>query len=302
MNNIPLWKLSHKMAAHPLSLLMILHKCHEYYDFCDELADVCNLIAQIKPDEEPDENEFGAASLVAQKALALLKSLNGVSPTVLEHIEDLGNHFSEIASGLDGAYILSHMETIRNMVRAELEARMFMLIPPPDDKKVRRPKPFGVQVYRAFPTARVELTNAGTAFAVELYTASIFHLMRSTEIAMRALCNDRGMTHIKSAPIEMMQWGDIIKGLDAENLQIANWSNSLGQIKVQAQEFYNGATAQFRGIKDEWRNHVSHTRQDYSRSRAEDATHHVKRLMQTLATRISENTSTPKIWTAAELR
>jgi hypothetical protein len=194
------------------------------------------------------------------------------------------------------------MLSVKDMVRSELEARKFLLIPPPDDKKVRQARPFGNQVYRAFPSARTELTNAGTAFAVELYTACVFHLMRAAEIAMRALCNDRGITQIKGAPVHMMQWHQIITALEAENLIISNWPNSLGEIKVQAQEFYSGAAAQFRGIKDEWRNHVSHTRTDYSRSRAEEANHHVNRLMRTLSSRISESASTPKIWTAAELR
>jgi hypothetical protein len=102
MNNAPLWKLSHKMAAHPLSLLMILHKCHEYYDFCYEVDDFCDLVAKIKADEEPDETEFSRASVIAKKAHSLLVALSNVSPTVLEHVEDLGQHFSEISSVLSG--------------------------------------------------------------------------------------------------------------------------------------------------------------------------------------------------------
>jgi hypothetical protein len=37
-----------KMATHPVSLLMILHKCHEYYDFCSDLDDFYNMVQQTK--------------------------------------------------------------------------------------------------------------------------------------------------------------------------------------------------------------------------------------------------------------
>ena len=64
---------------------------------------------------------------------------------------------------------------------------------------------------------------------------------------MRALCNDRGIAAVKGVPVHMMEWHDIIKALEDENSKIAQWPKALGQIKVQAQEFYNGATAQFTG-------------------------------------------------------
>jgi len=288
-----------KLATRQASLLMILHKCHEYYAFAEEVTDLCDSLAE--NDEERVASRKESALSIVDKALSLLESLSGVSPTVMKYIEDLGDVY-DVAGLLPSSTTLSEMLSVREMVRAELESRKFLLIPSPDAKKIRQIKPFGNQIYKAFPSARTELTNAGTAFAVELHTASVFHLMRATEIAMRALCNDRGITQIKGAPVHMMQWHQIITALEAENQAIANWPNSLGEIKVQAQEFYCGAAAQFRGLKDEWRNHVSHTRTDYSRRRAEDATDHVKRLMQTLSSRISETTRTPKVWTAAELR
>lgn len=289
-----------RIAAHPLSLLMILHKCEKYYELADSLREILedpNFFTL----EEISGKRLKSVSNIAAEAYTLLKALGSVSPSVLGHVEDIADSYA-VLNNSKPAFIIADLQSISSMVRTELESRKFLLIPSPDGKKIRQTKPFGKDVYLAFPSARVELTNAGTAFAVELYTASIFHLMRATEVAMRALCNDRGIAAVKGVPVHMMEWHDIIKALEDENSKIAQWPKALGQIKVQAQEFYNGATAQFRGLKDEWRNHVSHTRIDYSRSRAEDATHHVKRLMQTLATRISETSVTPTIWTAAELR
>ena len=106
---------------------MILHKCHEYFELSDEIARLFADVEEIKPDEEPDEAEFGATAAIAKKAHNLLLSLKGVNPTVLDHIEDLGKHFSEISSGLDGSYIMGHLETIRQMVESELKARNFSI-------------------------------------------------------------------------------------------------------------------------------------------------------------------------------
>jgi hypothetical protein len=280
---------------------MILHKCHEYYEFCDRIADFSSILEKDLPETEFEKQLGESAFGIANDAIELLEALGDVSPTVIGYIVDLGEVWGSV-----GAYplstTLSEILSIKEMVRTELESRKFLFIPSPDDKRIRQTEPFGKEVYLSFPTARIELTNAFTAFAVELYTACIFHLMRATEISMRALCNDRRIAAIKGSPVHMMEWHEIISALEAENLKIANWPKTLGEIRVQAQEFYNGATSQFRGIKDEWRNHVSHTRSDYSRGRAEEAIQHVKILMQTLATRISETSVTPTVWTTAELR
>ena len=293
------------MATRPLSLLMILHKCHEYYDFCYEIDDFCDLVTNIEHDEELDESEFARAAKIAKKAYSLLAALSNVSPTVLEHIEDLGKHFSEIASGLSGAYILGHMETIRNMVSIELGTRMFMYIPFPDNQKFSHVQLFGEAVFLAFPSAREELTSAGTAFAVGLYTASVFHSMRAVEYALRVLAADRRVKVRtkggKSFPLDIATWEDILKVLENEVAKVAQWPRTKGRARVQATEFYGTALAEVRGFKDAWRNHIMHSRHSYIREDAVQVMTHVERFMRTLATRIGEGKVTPKVWTQNEL-
>ena len=61
-----------------------------------------------------------------------------------------------------------------------------------------------------------------------------------------------------------------------------------GKVKQSAQEFYYPALQDVRGIKDAWRNHVMHTRREYTALEADAILEHVKRLMATLAPKVKE--------------
>jgi hypothetical protein len=86
-----------------------------------------------------------------------------------------------------------------------------------------------------------------------------------------------------------------------EVAKVAQWPKTKGQLRVQATEFYGTALAEVRGFKDTWRNHIMHSRHSYIREDAIQIMTHVERFMSTLATRISEETITPKVWTKNEL-
>jgi hypothetical protein len=305
MNNAPLWKLSHKIAARPASLLMIIHKCQDYYSFATELADFCEVLGNENLNKEQfiDGLSTRAVSIV-DDALKLLRSLGNISPTVTRYIEDLGEIYN-ITGITSYGTVITEMISMREMVRQELEGRKFYLIPPPDDKKFKQSRPFGKAVFVAFPSARQELTDANTAFATGLYTASVFHLMRAVEYALRVLAADRRVKVMtkgtKAYPLDLATWEAILQSLETEVAKVAQWPKTKGQLRVQATKFYGTALAEVRGFKDTWRNHIMHSRHSYIREDAIQIMTHVERFMSTLATRIGEETITPKVWTKNEL-
>lgn len=61
-----------------------------------------------------------------------------------------------------------------------------------------------------------------------------------------------------------------------------------GPAKQASQEFYYPMLQDIRGIRDAWRNHVMHTRQEYEPKDADAILGHVRRLMNTLAIRVRE--------------
>jgi hypothetical protein len=76
---------------------------------------------------------------------------------------------------------------MKNQLKAALARKRFAFIPYPNDQYFEQDKLFGERVYEAFPQAREDVKSAGNAIAAELYTASVFHLMRVSEYGLRAL-------------------------------------------------------------------------------------------------------------------
>jgi len=155
---------------------------------------------------------------------------------------------------------------------------------------------FGDEVRSSFPSAAPDLREAGNCLAVECNTAAVFHLMRATEWGLRALASNLGVKKIRASkkpgskqytPLSYSEWEKILDGLqDAVDAKMQALKR--GTAKQKLQEFYYPALQDIRGLRDAWRNHVMHTRSEYNREDAIAVFAHVKRLMQGLATKVSE--------------
>jgi hypothetical protein len=160
---------------------------------------------------------------------------------------------------------------------------------------------FGSAVSGAFNSAMPDIEEAGNCLAAECNTAAVFHLMRTAEIGLRAVAKDRNAS-FQNKPLDQQEWGTILGFLDGCIAQlrqdaIANWPAP--EIKDVQIRFYSEVVAELRGFNEAWRKHLSHAREDgiYDRDYASSVFKHVKNFMQKLATKISENTTTPKYWT-----
>jgi hypothetical protein len=72
--------------------------------------------------------------------------------------------------------------------------------------------------------------------------------------------------------------GKILDGLqDAVDLKMTRLKRVSEKQKLQ--EFYYPALQDIRGLRDAWRNHVMHTRAEYTDKDAEAVFFHVKRLL-----------------------
>jgi hypothetical protein len=155
---------------------------------------------------------------------------------------------------------------------------------------------FGVDVFTAFPSAANDISSAGNCLAVECHTAAIFHLMRAVEWGMRSLCADLGLTKTKRkrrsgryvyVPIEYSEWEKLLDQLqDRVDAKLSRLKRGVQKQKLQ--EFYYPALQDLRGFRDAWRNHVMHSRAEYTREDALAVFSHVKRFMLNLSSRIAE--------------
>lgn len=111
------------------------------------------------------------------------------------------------------------MLAVRDMVRTELESRKFPHIPESQDQYFHKDHRFAGEVYDTFPDARPDIAAAGTAFAMELYTACVFHLMRVAEYGLRELARRLRVriSHKSSlTPLEYADWGTVVSGAKAK--------------------------------------------------------------------------------------
>jgi hypothetical protein len=82
---------------------------------------------------------------------------------------------------LDRKKMAFHVEHITERIVEELQEQSFLHIPPSKVRYYQNNDVFGPEIGTGFPKAREDLTNAATAFALGLNTASVFHLMRVLE-------------------------------------------------------------------------------------------------------------------------
>jgi len=183
-----------------------------------------------------------------------------------------------------GEMLARDLQGLYGQMQRALHKRKFAYIPPPNDAFFEQEKLFGDDVYEKFPKARVDIKDAGNAFAASLYTACIFHLMRAGEHGLRRLGKKLKIvvTHTKTIiPIEYGEWDKIITLI---NNKIAT-ARALptGPKRQRLLEIYSDASQHCLFMKDIWRNTASHARKEYSDPEALAAMGRVKEFLQFLA-------------------
>jgi len=186
---------------------------------------------------------------------------------------------------------------IRHCLVDELGNRKFLYVDPERSDFVDSDSLFGDRVRDAFPSATFDIRQSGNCLACELPTAAVFHLMRSVEWGLRALGTSLGIKKLRSrskktgkvtyTPLPWGTWEDVlnnIKSRVAERIHKA----IRGPRKQQYQEFYNPLIDCIERFKDAYRNHVMHTRREYTNQEALAIFDQVRYFMSRLAERLNE--------------
>lgn len=173
----------------------------------------------------------------------------------------------------------------------ELEARYlddlketFCFILPRDRAKYWTEKhPFGTDVSEAFHSAIIDIEEAGKCLACRRWTAAVFHLMRVTEVGLRALkasLNDERFNS-KGNP----SWERI---LDRFREELKKDRDKRTPEWTADELFYSGAAATLMAVKEAWRNPTMHVEINYDEDRAIDVWDTVRIFMRHLATKLVE--------------
>ncbi len=170
----------------------------------------------------------------------------------------------------------SEIEELYSRVKDELGSKFWLHLD--DNEALHYSGPsdvFGKEVVEIWPQLGSDLDEAGKCFAVARYTASVFHLMRVMEIALR----DMG-TAIGASIGDKDGW---LKTLgDRLEPAINALPESTPLEKHRKQEFQQ-TRAHLHAVRLAWRNDTMHPKSTYTKEEASELIAHVRTFLRSLA-------------------
>ena len=276
--------------------------------------------ASDSPDDEVKRDQLADVSLTlaATKAIAYFIQLRETNDAIARLESDMNSQVEKITNvGLQHA--LHHL---LELMQSELDKRKVFAVDPEKSKYYQddiygiespelysnalfsrtRPAPlFSQRVVAAFPSAYMDIVEAGRCLALNRNNAAVYHLMQVAEIGLRILAWDRRIDVKRGKkqvviPLNYAQWGEMIGQLQKAELLINQWSRSKS-LREEAGRYYRRAVLEVDSFNEIFRKHISHARGElYQPDTAINCWGHVYRFMDTLAERMSETQRTPKIW------
>lgn len=134
-----------------------------------------------------------------------------------------------------------------------------------------------------FSSITGDIEESSKCFALNRYTAVVFHLMRIMEVGLRVLGDT---LHDPSLdPKRNPTWDRILQRCRTE------LAKPLAQRSPEWQQdepFFSGTSARLMAVKDAWRNPTMHIERMYTEETALDVFNHVQAFMRHLATKLKE--------------
>ena len=203
-----------------------------------------------------DEAQFLGLPITAKAAVRFINSTDSRSPEQLSGLLDqIYSRFFDEAANLPLFYV--HQEALKYYNKTDL---------------------FGEEFKTGFPTANAEIIEAGNCFAFDRFTACVFHLMRSLEVALKALFRELGLPPLTTAGAQ-------------------NWNGILREIKdkldtnkaIPDHAFYESAYAFLAAAKNPMRNATMHVDVIYDEASATTLFDAVGAFMRHIATKLKES-------------
>jgi hypothetical protein len=244
-----------------------------------EIQDIRSMffLAESRPPDDPDR------ALTEDEKQGLVSHLN----KLLDQCDKLDLPVSKnlIESRLnDPPKSGREFELLIDALYAEIKDKLFVFVPE-RRRKFFHPRNFMSDgIKPAFPKGRIEMAEAGRAYAVGLFTACVFHSMRAVEIGLRAMAADLSVQF--PFPLEQADWEGMIRQIESKIAAMKDLPKSAQ--KDQDQHFYSGAAIQFRYFKDAWRIRVAHSRGSYDETSALGVIEHATTFLQHLSKRVKE--------------
>jgi hypothetical protein len=152
--------------------------------------------------------------------------------------------------------IRADARSIQETLRDELSTKLFLHVLPENAPYYSEPLADWDLVMEHFPSVSFDIEEASKSFALERYTASVFHLMRVSEAGLRSIAERVGL--VNSRP----NWDEAIRYIEGQLRKNYDEMDSIFKGDV---EFLSGIAAHMRSVNLAWRRNVSHIERNYSR-------------------------------------
>jgi len=167
-------------------------------------------------------------------------------------------------SKLSGPEIATQLDEIERRINDEMEAHLFMYIPPSRAARYNDgiSQAFGAEVAAKFPSQSFDITEAGNCFAAARYTACVFHLMRVLEVALGVFGEEFGLV------MSHTNWAPIVEQIESEIRARQKTAHKTEDQKNRLESLSQAASS-FMIFKDAWRNYTAHSRGKYTEEEAD---------------------------------
>lgn len=179
-----------------------------------------------------------------------------------------------------------YYQEIESRIKDELELRLVVCLDPERGRLYSSDEPlFGTDVATKYQSAAYEIDEAAKCLALGRYTATVFHLMRAMEVALKAVAKCLNIPDpVKSAD---RNWGKILEKVEeaTENRNKGKppWSDP------KDRAFFDDVRASLDVIRVAWRNATMHIENKYTEDEADHIYRAVRTFMRKLAFRMDED-------------
>lgn len=253
---------------------------HMYDDMKHRFREYMKHRGDFTPAAFSESDKAGIASMNANMRPWLLShELSGSVDRldrVVAYADDPNCHIDDLAD---------QIKTLMEALEDELTRKVILYIPHDDMKFYSRPELWFPKSTSAFPSAKPDIEEACKCYALERYTACVYHSMGVLQAGLYAMAHDLGV--ILKYPVQMAEWQEVISAVEVKIEPLRQLPRNHPQ-RDELLSFYSGCAAQFRFLKDAWRNHVAHIRERYSGSDAHTILIHTRDFMEYLSTKLHE--------------
>jgi len=182
------------------------------------------------------------------------------------------------------SFVCEEITALLNAMVGQLGRRYYIPIPREIADFYEKPESKFPLSMVMFPSCAEDIREAGRCFALERYTACVFHAMGILQVGLYALANECNVKF--PFKIELADWENVIAGIEKYIKKMHELPKS--DQKDADLKFYSSLATQFRYFKNAWRNHVAHLRDEYDKDQAHSILIHVRDFMEQAATRLKE--------------